>query len=163
MMSTELPGFTRIRRKSKLAMSALCFVEGGVQVRRRVDEFLEFSFHLSDGDFVESATGYDLSLRKILPTVEVIDLSGDILGDEEVFRSGDAHHDLLQFFPASCGFLFLDSASLARLWARVVFFLEELFEMSVSDQNFNSILHVDALFGYITVSLVVPAKLAFVL
>ncbi|MCI84659.1 hypothetical protein A2U01_0105937, partial [Trifolium medium] len=35
--------------------------------------------------------------------------------------------------------------------------------MSVSDQNFNSIFQVDALFGYMTVSLVLPAKLAFVL
>ncbi|MCI46596.1 hypothetical protein A2U01_0067837 [Trifolium medium] len=54
-------------------------------------------------------------MRKILPAAEGSDFSGDILGDEEVFRLGDAYCDVLQFLPASCEFLFLDSTSLARL------------------------------------------------
>ncbi|MCI47452.1 hypothetical protein A2U01_0068694, partial [Trifolium medium] len=49
---------------------ALCLVEGGVHIRLFANELVEFSFHRSDGDFVEATTRYDHSLRKILPATE---------------------------------------------------------------------------------------------
>ncbi|MCI53940.1 hypothetical protein A2U01_0075187, partial [Trifolium medium] len=63
-----------------------------------------------------------------------------MFGDEKIFMSGDAHGDLLQVLPTSCGLLFLDVASLTRLWSRVFFVLDEPLEVSVANQNFNSIL-----------------------
>ncbi|MCI82838.1 hypothetical protein A2U01_0104112, partial [Trifolium medium] len=45
----------------------------------------------------------------------------------------------------------LDVPSLTRLWSRVFLVLDEPLEVFVANQNFNSILQMDAFFGYMTV------------
>ncbi|MCI05044.1 hypothetical protein A2U01_0026093 [Trifolium medium] len=102
-------------------------------------------------------------MRKVLSAAEGCELSGDVLGDVKIFRSPNAHSDLLHILPARCWLFFFDNTGLTVLRVRVFFFLDEPLEVSVTNQNFNGILQMDAFFGHVTVGLVIPAPFTRIL